>query len=154
MRGNVSPYKKVIFIIVIMITSSAEADRYCMIGHKPTEVEFRYAREACEEHAKTIEKLGELVAANPKKIEYKRQFDEKHRLMFQKIDNFTKIFTNIKLPEDLSECKEKNFSPEKFRDLNEKWQYMATFYSNNEEYIYNLKLLHALSIEKSFSSDK
>ena len=89
MRGNVSPYKKVIFIIVIMLTSSAEADRYCMIGHKPTEVEFRYAREACEEHAKTIEKLGELVAANPKKIEYKRQFDEKHRLMFQKIDNFT-----------------------------------------------------------------
>ena len=78
-----------------MLTSSAEADRYCMIGHKPTEVEFRYAREACEEHAKTIEKLGELVAANPKKIEYKRQFDEKHRLMFQKIDNFTKIFTNI-----------------------------------------------------------
>jgi len=154
MRDNVSLYKKVIFTIVIMSTFSAEADRYCMTGHKPTELEFRYARDACEEHAKTIEKLAELVAANPKNIEYKRQFDEKHRLMFQKIDNFTKIFTNIQLPKDLSECKQKNFSPEKLRDLNEKWQYMATFHSNNEEYIYNLKLLHALSIEKSFSSDK
>lgn len=75
MRDNVSLYKKVIFTIVIMSTFSAEADRYCMIGHKPTELEFRYARDACEEHAKTIEKLAELVAANPKNIEYKRQFD-------------------------------------------------------------------------------
>ena len=54
-----SLYKKVIITIVIMSTFSAEADRYCMIGHKPTELEYRYARDACEEHAKTIEKLAE-----------------------------------------------------------------------------------------------
>ena len=137
-----------------MLIFSAKADRYCMIGYEPTEAEFKHARYACEEYAKTIERLGELVAANPKNIEYKHQFEEKHQLMLQKTDNFTKIFTSIKLPKDLSECKEKNFSLEKFRDLNEKWQYMATFYSNNEEYISNLKLLHALSIEKTFSLDK
>ena len=90
-------YKKAIFIIIIMLIFSAKADRYCMIGYEPTEAEFKHARYACEEYAKTIERLGELVAANPKNIEYKHQFEEKHQLMLQKTDNFTKIFTSQRM---------------------------------------------------------
>ena len=141
-------YRKILlFAIFCCFNLSSQAGK-CIRGEEPNKLSLLKAQSQQDPFLRELNELASIANANPDSLEAQNKFQDKHNILRQRTEKIEKLWLNTELPEDLDKCEESNLPVEQFRILTDKWDEILKTSPENEDYIYNNKLLIEIAFKK------
>lgn len=138
-------YKNIMLCSLLSFNLNTHADVMCLNGQEPTEEAVIEAEANLKNSEKELGHLAHKLAKHPESAEHKKQFEEKTDLIVQKAVETKYAWDDHKLPKELDRCAESHLDDESFKLLLKKWDRIIACFPNNNDYIYNQKLLHMIN---------
>ena len=138
-------YKNILLGSFVCLTiNCSNADVMCLNGQEPTKGAILQAEQALKKSENELSHLAHKLAKHPESVEHKEHFAKKTDLIVQKAVETKYAWDDHKLPKDLTKCAESNLDDKSFNLLLKKWDRIIACFPNNNDYIYNQKLLHVI----------
>ena len=141
--------KKIILTISIIFSCfKSYADKRCLIGKDLSEQELLEIKAYNAQKRSELKKLQELASQHPEDVSAQRKLKKKQDLLIDQSNKSGEIWRATKTPKDLRDCVEAKISQKQFKSLMEDYTEIVMRYPQNEDYVYNFKLLHAIIPKK------